>query len=94
VRIFYLNRTVDETGVSGTGYVAEGIEFRDGTVAMRWFGELASTAMYGSIEDLIAIHGHGGKTQIVWWNAPPSMPGAASISTTRQGLMAPVWTER
>jgi len=34
-RPFVLRRLVDETGVSGTGVVAEGVEFSDGTVALR-----------------------------------------------------------
>ena len=35
-RAFVLQRNEDETGVSGTGIVAEGVEFSDGTVALRW----------------------------------------------------------
>lgn len=34
-RLFTLERTIDITGISGTGIVAEGIQFSDGTVAMR-----------------------------------------------------------
>lgn len=32
---FELVRDVDVTGISGTGVVAEGVEFSDGTVALR-----------------------------------------------------------
>jgi len=35
VRRFFLDRMEDETGVSGSGLVAEGVVFWDGTVAMR-----------------------------------------------------------
>lgn len=66
MRLFLLNRLEDETGVSGTGAVAEGIEFTDGRVAMRWTTETASTAFYNSIADVVEIHGHGGKTQVKW----------------------------
>ncbi len=62
---FWLERTEDETGVSGTGTVAEGVVFWDGTVVMRWRTGTASTAIYSSIEDVVTIHGHGGKTQVV-----------------------------
>jgi hypothetical protein len=33
---------------------------------MRWITETSSTCFYKSIEDVIIIHGHGGKTQIEW----------------------------
>lgn len=65
-RLFELHRSVDESGVSGTGVVAEGACFSDGVCAMRWKTGTASTAVYDSPEDLIAIHGHGGATQMVW----------------------------
>lgn len=63
---FYLNRVEDETGVSGTGIVAEGVQFTDGTAVLRWTTATSSTAVYASIGDVEAIHGHGGSTQIVW----------------------------
>lgn len=61
---FDLVRLSDESGVSGTGHVAEGAVFADGSVAMRWLTETRSTAIYDSARDLLAIHGHGGKTQL------------------------------
>jgi hypothetical protein len=63
---FMFKRTEDVSGVSGTGYVAEGIEFGDGSVAIRWVGDHPSTAVWDSIEDAIQIHGHGGKTTVEW----------------------------
>lgn len=65
-RRFHLVRDEDETGTSGTGVVVEGIEFADGTVAIRWLTAVTSTAIYASIADLITIHGHGGKTTVAW----------------------------
>lgn len=61
-RRFYVYRRSDVSGVSGTGRVADGIEFTDGTVVIRWLTETASTAVYDSIEHLHAIHGHSGAT--------------------------------
>jgi hypothetical protein len=66
MRRFVLNRLEDDTGVSGTGFIAEGVEFGDGTAALRWRTEHTSTAIYSSMTDLVAIHGHGGKTVVVW----------------------------
>jgi hypothetical protein len=59
-------RTVDHTGVSGTGNVAEGIRFEDGSVALRWHGDHASTVVWASLEDAVAVHGHDGSTEVHW----------------------------
>lgn len=65
-RTFHLVRHVDTTGVSGTGVVAEGVEFTDGTCVMKWHSQYSSTIIYDQVEDLLAIHGHGGASEIVW----------------------------
>ena len=63
---FELIRDGDETGISGTGVVAYGVMFVDGTCVLRWLGHQRSTAVYDSIEVLKAIHGHGGQTRVGW----------------------------
>jgi hypothetical protein len=63
---FQLHRDEDETGVSGVGVVAEGVLFTDGVAAIRWLTETTSTAIYRSIADVEHIHGHQGKTRIVF----------------------------
>jgi hypothetical protein len=65
MRLFQLLRIEDESGVSGTGVVAQGVCFDDGTCVMRWLTKIASTAFYESLTQLEAIHGHGGKTRVV-----------------------------
>jgi hypothetical protein len=67
-KLFVLNRIDDESGVSGTGIVAEGVEFSDGTAVLRWRSHIASTAVYDSIRALNAIHGHDGKTKVRYLN--------------------------
>jgi hypothetical protein len=63
---FHLQRDEDETGISGTGRVAEGVEFSDGPVVLRWIvGEHRSTVVWQSMEAVEAIHGHNGRTRIV-----------------------------
>lgn len=66
---FELHRKVDETGISGIGVVAEGVVFNDGTVALRWLTEHCSTALYACMTDVEIIHGHNGKTLVVWVDA-------------------------
>lgn len=63
---FVLRRDEDESGVSGEGVVAQGVVFTDGAVALRWLTEYRSTGIYNSIEDVERIHGHGGKTKVVF----------------------------
>jgi hypothetical protein len=46
--------------------VAEDCEFTDGTAVLRWTVSYQSTAVYASMEDLVAIHGHGGTTTVRW----------------------------
>lgn len=67
MRAFLLVRDEDETGISGTGIVAEGIEFSDGRIAMRWVSSTSrSTVTWDSARDAITIHGHNGKTRMVF----------------------------
>lgn len=66
-RRFYFNRKADPSNFSGTGLVLEGVQHSDGRVQARWIvGQHRSNVQYDSIEDAIAIHGHGGDTEIVW----------------------------
>lgn len=64
MRTFKLVRDSDISGVSGTGAVAEGVEFHDGQSILSWFGQYHSIAVYPHITDIIAIHGHGGATHV------------------------------
>jgi hypothetical protein len=65
-RKFVLYRAEDECHVSGTGTVAEGIQFSTGRCVIAWLTETPSVSLYESIEDVLAIHGHGGKTMVQW----------------------------
>jgi hypothetical protein len=70
MRTFELHRIEDETGISGTGIVAQGVEFDDGTCALRWMTEHRSSGFYETMRSLEKIHGHGGKTKVVVVGAP------------------------
>jgi hypothetical protein len=65
VKIFYLKRVEDESGVSGTGRVAQGFIFDNGKVAVTWLSEHPSVTIYDNIGEVTAVHGHGGKTEVV-----------------------------
>jgi hypothetical protein len=66
MRRFHLIRFEDETGISGEGTVVEGVQFLDGSIAMRWLTDTSSVGIYKCIEDVEIIHGHNGKTKVVW----------------------------
>lgn len=81
--LFHLLRKTDATGVSGTGLVAEGVRFSDGTCCVRWRTVYASTCTYASIEDVHHIHGHGGATVIDFlgdWHMTPFGRGVAEYA--------------
>ena len=65
MKLFELRRTEDESGVSGTGTVAQGVIFDSGVCALTWLTEHTSVAIYESIEKVRLIHGHEGKTKVV-----------------------------
>ena len=65
MKMFDMVRDADVSGVSGTGYVAEAVEFSDGTVVIRWSGQWRSTATYVSMYEAIQIHGHEGRTRFL-----------------------------
>lgn len=71
-RRFHLQRAHDVTGVSGTGRVADGILWPDGTASVRWTGERPSVVFWdGGIADAEHVHGHGGHTVVVWDDPEP-----------------------
>ncbi len=65
-RRFVLVRYEDESGVSGTGVVAEGVQFSTGRCVLAWVTRFRSLAMYNHIDEIRQIHGHDGKTHVSW----------------------------
>ena len=65
---FLLARDEDVSGVSGTGVVAEGVRFSDGSVALRWTSEWPTSVVFHDrgMDSVQAVHGHDGRTRIVW----------------------------
>lgn len=66
IATFHLLRLDDESGVSGIGWVAEGAVFSNGWVVLVWPTGTPSLNFYESIADVEAVHGHGGRTRIVF----------------------------
>lgn len=66
VRTFTLQRSEDVGGVSGIGVVAEGVEFSSGQVVITWLSHYPAVNLYGSIKVAHELHGHDGRTRVVW----------------------------
>ncbi|MBB4984980.1 hypothetical protein [Streptomyces nymphaeiformis] len=66
-RRFYLQRNTDVTGASGTGRVADGVLWPDGTATVHWIGEDNSDAFWPTgIAGITRRSCHDGNTVIVW----------------------------
>ena len=80
MRTFHLHREEDESGVSGTGVVAEGVLLTNTKVVVSWLTIHKSIAIYDSLAEMQAIHGHGGKTRIVWdADVQPAKPAKRTV---------------
>lgn len=67
MKLHYLIRDNDPSGVSGVGRVAEVVELENGKVVVAFLPhasdhapEVSSVIVYDSLEDVLEIHGHGG----------------------------------
>jgi hypothetical protein len=70
-RSFRLQRDVDVTGASGTGHVADGTVWADGTVSIRWYGADPSFINRDDFASVQRIHSHNGATRIIWYDEEP-----------------------
>lgn len=70
VKPLYLLRHEDQSGLSGTGVVAVGCQFPNGRIVFQWVSYRSSIEIYDSLENLIEIHGHEGKTEVVFGDCP------------------------
>jgi hypothetical protein len=75
-RTFRIYREDDVSGVSGTGFVCEGVIFSDGHAAIHWTGSPypTTTPHPDGLESVMYIHNHkgAGGARIVWDDeAPP-----------------------
>jgi hypothetical protein len=83
MRFFLLERSEDVSGTSGTGIVAEGCEFSSGWCAITWLTPLGTYAWYPNIKSIDGVHGHGGKTRVVWLDEN-GLPEAAQEQLPRR----------
>lgn len=73
-RLFALFRREDVTGLSGTGLVTYGVKWPNGKVTTWWLADRSGVSQlctWESLPDMLRIHGHGGRTTVVWLTADP-----------------------
>ena len=77
VRLGVFNRHEDESGKSGEGLCADILEFPDGTCVAHWRSHTPSTTIFPNVKQMEAVHGHGGKTEVVFYaiHEVPQSPG-------------------
>jgi hypothetical protein len=65
MRRFYMLRHEDVGGNSGTGIVAEGIIFDDGSGSFTWLTPIKTITNFFKIKDVKVLHSHEGRTEII-----------------------------
>lgn len=74
-RMFRLVRTEDVSDIAGTGHIASGVVWPDGSVTLKWHtngASIATIAHYPSLANMQNIHGHYDEgretylTQVKW----------------------------
>ena len=69
MKTFDLIRDIDDSGVSGTGKIAEACVFSNGRCVVAWVWAektgVQSIVIYDSLEDAVRIHGHEGHTRFL-----------------------------
>jgi hypothetical protein len=68
IRRFELHRDEDVSGVSGEGVVAEGVILSSGKAVIEWLTEWPTSVVWHDrgLESVEHVHGHNGRTRIVW----------------------------
>lgn len=68
MRRFWLKRMKDETGISRTGRVLEGVLTQSGRVFVEWRQPHKTMGIYDSMEQFLVIHVycHPSCNQIIW----------------------------
>lgn len=67
---FHLLRHEDIHGNSGIGVVAVGIQLPSGKCVMEWLSSEITDTIFENYEQIIRLHSHDGKTELIWGEPP------------------------
>ena len=75
-RRFYLRRIKDETGISRTGRVLEGVLTQSGKVITEWRPPHSTIGVYNSMSEFMTIHVdcHPSCNEVVWIDPDQNEP--------------------
>ncbi len=82
LKLFRVVRVHDESGISGTGHVIDGVVFDDGTTVIKWLTDKSSIAIYESYEDFKFLHidSHpDNKTEVMFYEIKDVMERVKSV---------------
>jgi hypothetical protein len=69
MRRFGLRRHHDVSGVSGEGWVAEGVQWTDGEATIHWLSEYPTTTSHPrGMESIERVHCHEGASEVIWYD--------------------------
>ncbi|NEA33924.1 hypothetical protein [Streptomyces sp. SID13031] len=84
-RLFHLVRSsgaspeAESRAAAGRVIVADGVEWSDGTVTLRWRGQWPATSVWeGGIDAVLAVHARSGATELHWFPAPKPLPSTTT----------------
>lgn len=66
IRRFHIKRDIDVSGISGTGIVADGIQWHDGMCTIHWRGKHPTDNTHLSLQSVMDIHCHEGASKIIF----------------------------
>jgi hypothetical protein len=64
MRRFLVIRNQEVSDIPNSDVIAEGTVFSDGMSVIRWLREPCSMSVFNTVDDVLAVHGHEGKTQL------------------------------
>ncbi len=81
MRRFKLRRDIDESGLSGTGDVVEGVQFWNGQVAITWRSPQTVVSVFPNIEVFERVHMRD--TGSLHWIDEEHVPEPPSVTPDR-----------
>lgn len=66
MRRFRLQRDEDSGSLAVTRVIGEGVEFADGSCALRWLTAAAGTSAYARVADIVTNYCHDSRTRLIW----------------------------
>lgn len=67
-KLFVIIRETDNTGISGIGIVADGVQFKNGKCVLCWRGKIQTIVIHENIKSVMQLSCSHSKSKIKWLN--------------------------